>query len=168
MKKYLANIITGCRIVCSIWMLFMPAFSHQFYFLYLLCGFTDMIDGTIARKTKSVTAFGSGLDSVADFVFVVAAFIKLLPALNIPIWLWSCFFVIAFVKIINLTLGFLRNQRLAFEHTAMNKLTGFLLFLLPLTVSFIDLKYSANIVCAIAACSAIQEGYYIKTGREVT
>ena len=168
MKKYIANILTSFRILGSVFLLFFPAFSVEFYCFYIICGFTDMIDGTIARKTKSVTAFGSGLDSVADFVFVVAAFIKLLPALNIPIWLWSCFFVIALVKIINLTLGFLRNQRLAFEHTAMNKLTGFLLFLLPLTVSFIDLKYSANVVCAIAACSAIQEGYYIKTGREVT
>ena len=146
----------------------MSVFSYQFYLLYLLCGFTDLIDGTIARKTKSVTAFGSGLDSVADFVFVVAAFMKLLPALKVPIWLWNCIFVIALVKIINLTLGFLRNQRLTFEHTAMNKLTGCLLFLLPLTVFFIDLKYSSNVVCAIAACSAIQEGYYIKTGREVT
>ena len=153
--------------MCSIWMLFLPAFSHQFYLLYLLCGFTDMIDGTIARKAKSVTAFSSALDSVADFVFVVAALIKLLPTLNIPIWLWSCIFVIALVKIINLTLGFLQNRRLTFEHTAMNKLTGFLLFVLPLTLSFIDLKYSANVVCTIAACSAIQEGYDIKTGREI-
>ena len=167
MKKHLANIITGCRIVCSAWMLFVPVFSHQFYLLYLLCGFTDMVDGIIARKTKSVTPFGSGLDSVADFLFAVAAFVKLLPALSIPIWLWNCIFVIALVKIINLALGFLRNRRLTFEHTAMNKLTGFLLFLLPLTVSFIDLKYSANVICAIAACSAIQEGYYMKTGREV-
>jgi CDP-diacylglycerol--glycerol-3-phosphate 3-phosphatidyltransferase len=148
-------------------MLFMPVFSYQFYLLYLLCGFTDMIDGIIARKTKSVTHFGSVLDSVADFVFVAAAFIKLLPALNIPIWLWNCIFVVALVKIINLTLGFLRNRRLTVEHTAMNRFTGFLLFLLPLTISFIDLKYSGNVVCAIAACSAIQEGYYIKTGREV-
>ena len=167
MKKYLANIITGCRIVCSVWMLFVPVFSRRFYVLYLLCGFSDMIDGITARKTKSVTPFGSGLDSVADFVFAVAAFIKLLPALNIPIWLWSCIFVITLVKIINLILGFLRNRRLTFEHTVMNKLTGFLLFLLPLTVSVIDLKYSANVVCVIAVCSAIQEGYYIKTGREV-
>ena len=167
MKKHIANIITGCRIVCSIWLLFMPAFSHRFYLLYLLCGFTDMIDGPVARKTKSVTVFGSGLDSIADFVFVVAVFIKLLPTLNIPIWLWNCIFVIVVVKIINLILGFLRNQRLIFEHTAMNKLTGLLLFLLPLTMSFIDLKYSANVVWVIAACSAIQEGYYIKTGREV-
>lgn len=136
-------------------------------FVYLLCGFTDMIDGTIARKAKSVTAFSSALDSVADFVFVVAALIKLLPTLNIPILLWSCIFVIALVKIINLTLGFLQNRRLTFEHTAMNKLTGFLLFVLPLTLSFIDLKYSANVVCTIAACSAIQEGYDIKTGREI-
>ena len=126
-----------------------------------------MIDGTIARKTKSITAFGSRLDSVADFVFVVAALIKLLPAMNIPNWLWCCVFVIVLVKIINLILGFLRNRRLTFEHTAMNKFTGFLLFLLPLTVSIIDLKYGANVVCVIAACSAIQEGYYIKTGREI-
>ena len=167
MKKHLADIITGCRIVCSIWMLFLPVFSHRFYLLYLLCGFTDMIDGTIARKTNSVTVFGSRLDSVADFVFVVAALIKLLPALNIPTWLWGSIFVIALVKIINLILGFLRNRRLTVEHTAMNKLTGFLLFLLPLTTSFIDLKYSANVVCVIAALSAIQEGYYIKTGREI-
>ena len=73
-------------------MLFVPVFSHQFYLLYLLCGFTDMVDGIIARKTKSVTPFGSGLDSVADFVFAVAAFVKLLPALSIPIWLWNCIF----------------------------------------------------------------------------
>lgn len=56
---------------------------------------------------------------------------------------------------------------MTFEHTAMNKLTGLLLFLLPLTVSFIDMKYSANIVFVIVALSAIQEGYHIKTGREI-
>ena len=167
MKKRLANIITGSRILCSIWMLFPPVFSRQFYILYLLCGFTDMIDGAAARKTNSVTAFGSRLDFVADFVFAAAAFIKILPALSVPGWLWGCIFLITLVKITNLTLGFLRNRRLTVEHTAMNKLTGFLLFLLPLTLSFINLKYSANVVCAAAACSAIQEGYYIKKGHEI-
>nr|MDD5837656.1 hypothetical protein [Eubacteriales bacterium] len=34
-------------------------------------------------------------------------------------------------------------------------------FLLLLTVSFIDLKYSGAIICALATFSAIQEGYYI-------
>ena len=167
-RRNMANIITYCRILCSIIMIFFHIPSTIFFALYLIGGLSDVLDGIIARKTNTASDYGAKLDTIADFIFVMAASIKLLPALNTPIWLWSCFFVIAFVKIINLTLGFLRNQRLAFEHTAMNKLTGFLLFLLPLTVSFIDLKYSANVVCAIAACSAIQEGYYIKTGREVT
>ena len=38
----MANIITGCRILC------VPVLSPIFYFLYLVAGFTDMIDGTIA------------------------------------------------------------------------------------------------------------------------
>ena len=45
----------------------------------------------------------------------------------------------------------------------MNKATGFLLFLLPLTLGFIELKYSYVIVCSVATASAIQEGYFIGT-----
>lgn len=48
MEKHIANIITISRILCSIWMLFGPVFSAGFYGLYLLCGFTDMVDGLVA------------------------------------------------------------------------------------------------------------------------
>ena len=43
----------------------------------------------------------------------------------------------------------------------MNKATGALLFLLPLTVSCIDLRYTAPIVCAVATFAALQEGHLI-------
>ena len=36
-----------------------------------------------------------------------------------------------------------------------------LLFFLPLTISFVELKYTAIVVCAVATFSAIQEGIYI-------
>ena len=58
----MANIVTSCRILCSILMLFSPAFSVQFYILYLICGLTDMVDGTIARKTNTDSEFGAKLD----------------------------------------------------------------------------------------------------------
>ncbi len=51
-------------------------------------------------------------------------------------------------------------------HSVMNKATGALLFLLPLTIPAVGLKYSAVIVCAAATFSAIQEGHFIRTGRE--
>ena len=70
MKRYAANIITGFRIVFSILLLMFPAFSSGFYFMYLAGGITDMIDGAVARKTNSVSSFGSRLDSLADFIFM--------------------------------------------------------------------------------------------------
>ncbi|MDD6071017.1 MAG: CDP-alcohol phosphatidyltransferase family protein [Clostridiales bacterium] len=67
----MANIITSSRILCSVVLFFFPAFSTAFYVLYGIAGFTDMIDGTVARKTGTVSEFGSRLDTIADFVFVI-------------------------------------------------------------------------------------------------
>ena len=124
-----------------------------------------MIDGTVARKTNSDSEFGAGFDSVADFIFVVIAFIKFLPFIHIPKWVWIWIVVIATIKISIIVWGFIYKKKLLSLHTIMNKATGLLLFLLPLTLPFFELKYSAIVVCSIATCSAIQEGYYIGTGR---
>ena len=79
------------------------------------------------------------------------------------------FFVpkIAGIKIGNVIYGFIYMGKFIVEHTIMNKVTGILLFLLPLTVFFVEMKYSAMAVCSIAKFSAVQEGYYIKEGREI-
>ena len=84
----MANIVTGCRISGSILLLVFPAFSSWFYILYLVCGFTDMIDGTIARKTNTVSEFGARLDTAADFLFAGVCLVKLLPVVHMPGWLW--------------------------------------------------------------------------------
>ena len=117
-----------------------------------------MIDGTIARKTNSVTAFGSHLDSIADLmIFLAAASIKILPVIYIPDWLW-CSILIVFLLKMTVVIGrYIFWQRFALEHTLMNKLTGLLLFLLPLSIPFVEIKYSAGVVCAVAFLSAIQE-----------
>lgn len=91
--------------------------------------------------------------------------IKLLPVLGIPVWLWVWIAGIALIKIINLISGAVKIKWIIALHTLMNKITGALCFLLPLTLSFIELKYSSIIVCTVATFAAIQEGYFIKTGR---
>ena len=35
------------------------------------------------------------------------------------------------------------------------------------TLFFVEMKYTAMAVCSIATFSAIQEGYYIREGREI-
>ncbi|MDO4154648.1 MAG: CDP-alcohol phosphatidyltransferase family protein [Clostridia bacterium] len=163
----MANIITSCRILCSIWMLFTPVFSRGFYTAYLLGGLTDMVDGTVARKTNTESKFGARLDTVADLIFTAVAMVKIFPEIQIPSWLWIWILLIAIVKVSNIISGFVCKKRLIVEHTLMNKITGILLFLLPLTLRFVELKYSAVILCSVATVSAIQEGHFIRTGREV-
>ena len=161
MAKYIANILTGFRILGSVLLLFFPAFSVGFYIIYLFCGFSDMIDGTIARKTNSTSEFGAKIDTVADLLFAAASIIRLLPAIHIPGWLWIWGGGIAVIKISNIILGYASKKQLISLHSVMNKITGLLLFLLPLTLSFVEAKYSSVAVCSIATLAAIQEGVYV-------
>ena len=160
MKKHIANIVTGCRILGSVMLLFFPAFSAV---TYIICGFSDMIDGSIARKTNSNSELGAKIDTIADLVFVTASLIKMLPSINIPLWLWIWGIAIAIIRIGNIVWGYVSEKRFISMHTVMNKITGLLLFLLPLTLSFIELKYSSIVVCSIATFAAIQEKGYISS-----
>ena len=166
MTKHIANILTDCRILGSILLLFFPAFSVAFYITYLLCGFSDMIDGTIARTTNSVSRLGSQLDTAADLIFIAVSIIRLLPAIHISKWLLMWGGVIAIIKTGNIIWVYVYKKQFISLHTIMNKVTGLLLFLLPLTLSFVELKYSSITVCLIATFSAIQESAYILTGYE--
>lgn len=166
MTKHIANTLTGFRILGSILLLFFPVFSLEFYITYILCGFSDMIDGTIARKTNSASKFGSKLDTVADLIFTAVSLFKLLQAIYIPQWLWIWGGMIAIVKISNTIWVYVFKKQFISLHTIMNKVTGLLLFLLPLTISFAKLQYTAIVVCSVATFSAIQEGFYVITDRE--
>ena len=159
MKKHLANIITGLRIIGSVVLLFFDVPSLPFYITYLLCGFSDMIDGAIARKTNAVSSFGSKLDTVADIVFMVVCAVKLLPMIYLPIWVWMWIAVIALIKVTNIVWGFVRKKQLVDYHAVLNKITGSLLFLLPFTLQFIEPTYSFVVVCSVATIAAIEEGY---------
>ena len=165
MLKYVANIITSFRILGSISLLFFPVFSSAFYITYLFCGFSDMIDGTIARKTNSVSDFGAKIDTAADLVFVIISLVKWLPTIHITWWLWIWGGTIAIIKIINIIWGYISKKQFISLHTFMNKVTGLLLFLLPLTAPFWKLNYTAIAVCSVATLSAIQEGFYVITDR---
>ena len=151
----------------SIGLLFCPVYSACFYGLYIFCGLTDMVDGTVARKMGAISEFGAKLDTVADFLFVIASFVKLVPVIRIPVWIWVWAAVIAMGKLVTLVWGFTQMKQMPSLHTIANKATGLCLFLLPLTMSFVDLRYTAPVVCAIATIAAIQEGHYIVEGCDI-
>ena len=163
----MANVITGLRILVSAVFVFCPALSPIVFVLYLIAGLSDIADGIIARKTNSVSEFGSRFDSIVDFVFVAVCLIKILPAMDIPIWLYVWTAVIALIKVINILSGYAIHKRFVAVHTTMNKVTGVLLFILPLTLTIIPLKYSGTPICSMATFAAFQEGRFIRIGKGI-
>lgn len=153
----MANIITAIRILCSIALLFCEALSPWFYALYITAGVSDMVDGWVARKTNTVSEFGSKLDTVADIIFVVVCLVKLLPVLHLPVWIYIWVGLIACIKAFNIVYSYIVRKQFLADHSIPNKVTGALLFLLPLTLSVIDVKYSAAVVCAVATVAAVRE-----------
>jgi len=165
MRKHAANIITACRICGSILLLIFPVFSTGFCVTYLLCGFSDMADGIVARCLRINSTFGSKLDTFADLLFAVVSMIKLLPKIEIPALIWIWIAAIASVKAVNIAVGFIKRQKYVSVHSIPNKMAGLMLFLLPLTLRWVELKHSAILVCFIATLAAIYEGYCVVKGR---
>lgn len=66
--KHLPNIISTIRIPLSISLILFIHHSLIFITIYLFCGVSDILDGYIARKTKSQSILGAKLDSIADLL----------------------------------------------------------------------------------------------------
>lgn len=147
-------------------LLFTKIFSPTFYAVYIIAGISDVLDGIVARKLNLQSSFGEKLDTVADICFVGTTLYKLLPVMQIPLWLWVWLGIITFLKFANILYGFMRQKTFVVKHTVANKITGILLFLFPFSLSLLPLEYAleygAIVVCSMATIAAIQEGICIK------
>ena len=83
--------------------------------------------------------------------------------LAVPGWLWAWMVGIVAIKAGNLLWGYRHGRGFVTAHTAWNRLTGLVLFLLPLTLPWVELRYSAVPVCLLATLAALQEGRGIRT-----
>lgn len=159
--KNLANILTLSRIVLTIVMAFLPTLSAKFMTIYSLAGVTDVLDGYVARKTNTVSTFGSKLDSVADLSFYTVMMCKIMPFLKkyLPDFVWIGINITLVIRVALYAYGLIKEKRLISNHTILNKTTGLLMFFLPF---FIQTKYFvlySGLVCTVALIAAIYEVY---------
>ena len=161
--KHIPNILSASRIALCLPLLLADAMTVPFWVLYVIAGTTDMLDGFLARRWGVEGKFGARLDSLADFVFVLAVGYKLFPWLKLPTALWMMIGVIALVKMVNAISSYVINHKIAFLHTKANKLTGFLLFIGMMTVGHSYFIPVAWVIACIALFAAIQEGHIIRS-----
>lgn len=166
--KNVPNIISTLRILLSIGLLFSKPFSPLFWILYSVCGFSDIIDGYIARKSNSISRLGSLLDSIGDIVFISAVIIVLIPVISIPkgIQLWIA--IIALVRILSITIACCKYHTFAVLHTYANKISGLLLFFIPYLYSLMNINILGGIICAVTSISAVEELIIHLVSRELS
>ena len=160
--KHIPNLLSMSRIVLCLPLLIVDAMTIPFWVIYLIAGLTDMLDGFLARRWGVESKFGGRLDSLADFVFVIAVGYKLFPYLKLPTALWMMIGFIALVKIINAICSYVVKHRIEYLHTKANKLTGFLLFIGMMAIGQSFFVPVAWMIACIALFAAIQEGHFIR------
>ena len=161
--KRIPDLLSASRIALCLPLLLVDAMTVPFWTLYVIAGTTDMLDGFLARRWGVESRFGARLDSLADFVFVLAVGYKLFPWLKLPTTLWMMIGLIALVKIVNAICSYVVRHRIEYLHTKANKVTGFLLFISVMTIGQSYFVPVAWVIACIALFAAIQEGHFIRS-----
>lgn len=96
---------------------------------------TDLIDGTIARKTGQAREFGITLDSTTDFVFIYSVFTTFFAVGVFPWWKWIAVFICGAVMAVTEGLSMLKAGDVKLGPALVGKKIGqiqfvYLLFLL--------------------------------------
>lgn len=135
--KHLANILTVSRIALAlILLLFFGEISVPFLVIYLIAQLTDMVDGTIARKTNTCSTEGAILDTTADVLLVSnvvkMAFKHKILSKFMKIWLLISLCIATISPIISL----IRFGKPYFIHSLSSKILGGAIMTVPISMFF--------------------------------
>ena len=157
MLKHIPNIISISRIVLVVALFFTFHNELLFLVLYLICGLSDVLDGYIARKTKTESKLGAKLDSIADLALfaVITSFVIIWLGNKIIIFL-PLIIIITLIRFANIAIAIYKHQTFAILHNWGNKLMGLLLFITPIFILY-QRKEVLWLVCAVAFLSATEE-----------
>jgi len=155
--KYTANVITMGRILGSFLLLLFKPLSVPFFLIYALCGVSDILDGYIARKTKTVSKLGEALDSVADLIFIGIMLFICIPLFAWARWMIYWISIVAIIRLLTFGTGFVKYHTMPFLHTYANKITGIILFCILFLYRAFGLTAAICISCGFASISALEE-----------
>ncbi|MFW2373063.1 MAG: CDP-alcohol phosphatidyltransferase family protein [Gammaproteobacteria bacterium] len=174
MKQLDSQIVNWPNFVSAIRILMAPvimvlALNHQTYWFFiaiLFTGFTDVLDGFLARWLNQVTALGSRLDSWGDFIvystLAVAAWL-MWPEIVKSEWLSAAIIVISFT--LPVLVGLIKFHAIVSYHTWSVKLAVLLTFMgyILLFAGFSNWMFRlAAVVCLYAAIEEISISLILK------
>jgi len=127
--------------------------------IFLIAGFTDILDGYIARKYNIITKSGSVLDPLADKIMLLTVLSCLVFSNYIPLWV---LIIVATKDIFMIIIGIILYKRdTLIKANISGKLCTFLFYISIFIIPF-DSKLAFIMLC-IAVISAILSLYNYAT-----
>lgn len=140
------------------------------FYTFILAGFTDGLDGWLARHFHWQSLFGSFVDPLADKLLVASSFISLALIGSLPWWL----VILVFLRDFTISLGVMAwfwfiQRKIDFEPTLLSKFNTTLQLAL-VTICLFELAYFkfpsyvvAVLICVTALTTTITFFDYIWT-----
>ncbi|MCL2218022.1 MAG: CDP-alcohol phosphatidyltransferase family protein [Defluviitaleaceae bacterium] len=150
-------LITASRVVGAFSLLLLVPLSGIFYLVYAWCIASDILDGYIARKTRTTSNFGAFLDSAADLNLIAILLVIFLPLLNWDLWMLVLVGIVIFTRAVALSIGFVKYRTLTLLHTYANKGAGLVLASFPILYGLSGLAITISILFTAAFLSAFEE-----------
>lgn len=166
MKKHIANIISLSRVAGAVILFFFKEISTFFLIIYVLCGFTDLIDGPIARKTKSSSTLGASLDTIGDVLTYLALVKILIFKKSVPVFILVWIISAGILFGICAAITKRKFGKFYLPHTYLGKIFGGSVFVLPITMQFMPGAIWMSVICSIASIHAA-ELFYIQLKSKV-
>ena len=175
--RHIPNALTVFRlglIIPFVMYLYQHEYIEAFY-IFVLAGFTDGLDGWLARYFHWQSSFGSFVDPMADKLLVATSFISLALIGLLPWWLVT----LVFLRDLSISIGVLSwywliQRRLDFEPTLLSKINTTLQLGL-VTFCLFELAYFkfptyliSSLIYITAVTTAITYVHYLIIGCQKT
>ena len=147
--------LTISRVILAITLIFIhPPLGLLSFVIYCIAGFTDMLDGFLARRIPGgESKMGAELDSVADLILAMVGIFIFLPVMEVWDWFWFVAIGMFVVKVLSASItGFIKHNRPLFLATLMNKMAALLLFIFPILYFFIGQHLIINLYLVFLVC----------------
>lgn len=156
---WIPNCITSLRILGAITLIFLSPLGTAFYVIYAVCGLSDVLDGFLARKLGTASAFGAKLDSAADLSFYAVMLLKLLPRLRkrLPGWIWYWVGLVFCIRMASYLVAAFKHKEFSSRHSYLNKASGVLVFGIGLVLMQEWLTPYCAVVCAVTMLASGEE-----------
>jgi len=164
-----ANLITLGRLLSVpvlVWLILAGQFAAAFW-MFVLAGISDAVDGFIAKRFDMRTQIGALLDPVADKTLLVSTYVTLGVAGQLPTWL----VILVVSRDLMIVGGFLLVQLLGastrWEPLMVSKAnTALQIVLVALTLArlafaFDDHRLGVGLVYAVAATTVLSGAAYL-------